>query len=262
MDFLPYYIVVGLGVGIVIGFTGIGGGSLMTPILILFFRIEPTIAVGTDLLYAAITKASGVVSHYRNQTIHWPIVRLLALGSLPTALVSIFLFNQITQHYKHHQFLHYFIAFALLLTVGMLIFKNTKKRRPTLQEATQNFHITSKQKLITVLAGCLIGVLVSFTSVGAGVIGTSVLIFFYWRMRSVQIVGTELAHAVPLTAIAGLGHVQLGNIDFRLLIGLLIGSLPGVWLGSHIGAKIPERIVTTAIAIMLLLIALLLIFKQ
>ncbi len=252
MDFA--FTIAGFIVGFVVGLTGVGGGSLMTPILVLFFHISPSIAVGTDLLYAAITKGGGVWLHARNGTVQWRIVGLLASGSIPTSIATVFLLDYLdAQGINYDRAITTSLSIALILTSGVILFKTqilALSRFERLQIIKDLHH--RLQTPITVLVGMLLGTLVTLSSVGAGALGAAILFLLYPRLPSIAIVGTDLAHAVPLTAIAGLGHYHLGSVDFTLLTGLLIGSLPGIYLGSHLGMNLPERVIRPLLATMLL----------
>lgn len=250
------YTLAGFLVGFIVGLTGVGGGSLMTPILVLVFGIKPAIAVGTDLLYAAITKGGGVFVHHKRGTVEWRIVGLLACGSIPAALVSVYLLKSLEESgIDYNRLITVMLSIALILTSLVLFFRNQ------LQRASQNERFDAIRALhhiargpMTVISGVLIGVLVTLSSVGAGALGAAILFFLYPRLRAVTIVGTDLAHAVPITAIAGLGHAHLGTVNYLLLGSLLIGSLPGIYLGSHAGANLPDKIVRPILAIMLFLV--------
>lgn len=254
MDFA--FTIAGFTVGFIVGMTGVGGGSLMTPILVLIFGIKPAIAVGTDLLYAAITKSGGILVHNKNSTIVWRIVGLLSMGSLPAALFSIYLLQYLDRAgINYDRLITTSLSVALILTSLVLLFKD---RLQTLgrNERFDVIRKLHKQLLtpITVLAGVVLGVLVTLSSVGAGALGAAILFFLYPRLPTIKIVGTDLAHAVPLTALAGLGHMHLGTIDLSILGFLLLGSLPGIYIGSHIAVRLPEHFVRPALACMLLLI--------
>lgn len=250
------YTVAGFIVGFIIGLTGVGGGSLMTPILVLIFNFKPAIAVGTDLLYAAITKSGGIFVHHRRQTIEWKIVGLLALGSIPSTIISVLILKRLeTAGINYDHVISYSLSIALVLTSLVLLF------RGKLQTISQNERFDAIRALhhrlrkpMTIISGAIIGVLVTFSSVGAGALGAAILFFLYPRTRAMTIVGTDLAHAVPITAIAGLGHLHIGTVDLQLLVSLLIGSLPGIYLGTHTGTRLPEKIIRPILASMLLLI--------
>ena len=251
------HIAAGALVGFVIGLTGVGGGSLMTPILVLGFGITPSVAVGTDLLYAAITKCSGIYFHHRNKTVDWKIVFLLASGSIPCSLITIAALEQIRNlGINYDKLMMLTLSVMLILTALIVVSKNwllafIHSHHPN------NFLIYCIRKYrphITVAAGCVLGVLVTISSVGAGAIGSAILFLLYPGKKSISIVGTDIAHAVPLTAIAGLGHLHFGTVDFDLLSGLLLGGIPAIYLGSHIGKKLPDRILRPVIAGLLLLL--------
>lgn len=238
-----YYIMAGAAVGFAVGLTGVGGGSLMTPLLLLF-GFPPHIAVGTDLLYAALTKASGVVAHHRMRTIEWRTVGILALGSLPASLVTIWVLGKFFDGAKGYQSLiTTSLGAMLILTSIVLIFKgqivawvNRKQSSQTLTtKRTHNVAVT------TCVMGLIMGVLVTLSSVGAGAFCTAVLLVLYPKLSAVRVVGTDLAHAVPLTLIGGIGHMFLGNVDYALLGALLVGSLPAIHIGTRFAKKMPEQ---------------------
>lgn len=250
------YTISGFVVGFIVGLTGVGGGSLMTPILVLLFGFKPAVAVGTDLLYAALTKSGGVFVHQSRGSIEWEIVGLLALGSVPATVISVFVLKHLgAAGVNYDRIITVALSIALILTSLVLMFKG---RLQSLSQADGFSAIRAVhrrlRKPMTVAAGLIIGTLVTLSSVGAGALGAAFLFFLYPRMRAINIVGTDLAHAVPITAIAGLGHVHLGTVDFMLLLSLLLGSLPGIYLGSHTGANLPDRVVRPILASMLFLI--------
>jgi len=248
------YTIAGLFVGFLVGLTGVGGGSLMTPLLIFLFGVAPATAVGTDLLFAAITKASGIWAHARRQTIQWSVAGLMALGSIPTAMATILLLGHLHERGIHVETLiTSALGVALILTAVAILWKS---RMHAFSEALeQSFPAWSRwRRGATIASGVLLGFLVPISSIGAGALGAAMLFLLYPRLPTTRVVGTDLAHAVPLTAVAGLGHAQLGTVDYVLLINLLIGSLPGIYLGSHVGSIIPERIMRPILASMLILI--------
>lgn len=253
MDWL--YTTSGFFVGFIVGVTGVGGGSLMTPLLVLVFGIAPATAVGTDLLYAALTKLGGSWAHGRRGTVDWKVVRLLATGSLPAALLSITLLHYLALDEKHlRTLITGVLSVALVLTAMALLLKPyLQKLGRSADGAVYELHANHLTGA-TILTGAVLGVLVTISSVGAGALGVVVLLFLYPRISMAKIVGTDIAHAVPLTLVAGLGHAAMGTVDFGLLGSLLLGSLPGIWLGSHIGVKIPDRVLRPILATMLMLI--------
>ncbi len=244
----------GFGVGMLIGLTGVGGGSLMTPILIFAFGVTPLTAVGTDLLFAAITKAGGIWRHQRLSNIEWSIVSLLLLGSLPAAFITLLWLDAIkSSDLPVDLIINATLGLALVLTSFSLIFKSplaTLGRRTV----TQLPQLRRWRNIATIITGIILGTLVPISSIGAGAMGATILIFLYPSLPLRRVVGTDLAHAVPLTAIAGWGHWQLGNIDPILLGTLLLGSLPGIYLGSHLSSVFPERLMRTILASLLMLI--------
>ncbi|WP_412480642.1 sulfite exporter TauE/SafE family protein [Azonexus sp. IMCC34839] len=257
MDIL--YTLSGFAVGAIVGLTGVGGGSLMTPLLVLLFGVHPATAVGTDLLYAAVTKAGGTVAHGRKGHIDWGVTLRLAAGSIPAAAVTIFVLSQLPKgsntigHIISHG-----LGFALMLTAIAILF-GRKLREYAAKHDDSPLRQCCLGK-ITVVVGAILGVLVTISSVGAGALGVAALFFLYPKLSPVRIVGSDVAHAVPLTLVAGLGHWMLGGVDWALLGSLLLGSLPGIWLGSHVSAKVPEHILRRILASMLVLIGSKLVF--
>ncbi len=249
MDY--FYILAGACVGFVIGLTGVGGGSLMTPLLVLGFNVQPAIAVGTDLLYAAITKASGVWSHQRLKNIEWSIVKNLCIGSIPGSILCVLAIQQLSiSEALFEQIISVTLGFMLVLTSIVIVFKDQFSALLTTQV---NIKPT---KTVIVSIGATLGILVTLSSVGAGAIGSAMLIILYPTLKTRRIVGTDIAHAVPLTAIAGLGHYQLGNIDISLLLSLITGSVPAIYFGTKVGQHLPEKVLKYIVATVLLLIGL------
>ena len=251
------YAVSGLVGGFLVGVTGVGGGSLMTPLLVMVFGIAPATAVGTDLLYAAATKASGVWVHSRKGNVDWIAVRLLILGSAPASLLTLVLLREFKSLHTYDAFFRYGLGIALVLTAVALLWEMGSDPAVGSDPISSP---SSRPAGMTIALGALIGILVTISSVGAGALGTAVLIALYPKMPISRIVGTDIAHAVPLTLLAGLGHLSLGHVNTGLLINLLLGSIPGIWLGSHLNAHIPEKLSRPLLAILLLLIAAKLLF--
>ncbi|OWY38624.1 hypothetical protein CEK28_11020 [Xenophilus sp. AP218F] len=242
------YTVAGLAVGFIVGLTGVGGGSLMTPIL-LWFGISPATAVGTDLLYAALTKAGGVVVHHRQRQIDWRIAGYLALGSVPASLLTLALLASLPIPARAMDALFKLVlGVALILTATAILFKPQllKLLGPRLQRAAG-----PQRALPTVLVGAVLGFLVTLSSIGAGALGTLALFLLYPALATNRLVGTEIAHAVPLTLVAGLGHAGMGHLDWLLLFKLLAGSLPGIWLGSRLSGRLAESWLRPTLAVML-----------
>lgn len=253
MDWL--YTISGFVVGFIVGVTGVGGGSLMTPLLVLVFGIAPVTAVGTDLLYASFTKMGGSWVHSQRGTVDWKVVKLLASGSLPAAILSMALLRYLAlDPTSLKALINNVLSVALLLTAIALLFKpylqNLGRKKDGAIYELQAHHLPGA----TILTGSVLGTLVTISSVGAGALGVVVLLFLYPRIPTSKIVGTDIAHAVPLTLVAGLGHVAMGTVNFGLLASLLLGSLPGIWLGSNLGIKIPDQILRPILATMLVLI--------
>ena len=250
MDFL--YTASGFFVGFIVGMTGVGGGSLMTPLLVLLFGVSPATAVGTDLLYAALTKSGGTVAHARKGHVDWLVVTRLATGSMPAAAITLYVLAQLPGHGKEvGQIMAVALGFALFLTAGAIFLREKLLRYARRHEDSFVHHHVG---IITVLVGVILGILVTISSVGAGALGVTALFFLYPRLGTLRIVASDIAHAVPLTAIAGIGHWYLGSVDFNLLGALLLGSLPGIWLGSHVASKVPEKFLRSLLATMLIII--------
>lgn len=246
----------GFTVGTLVGITGVGGGALMTPLLVLLFGVVPATAVGTDLLYAALTKSGGTLVHARRGHVDWRIVRRLAAGSLPATAIVLLLVSQLVPGglAAANRTITFALGIALLLTAAALLLRrHLAAWQAASSKAVPATQILADRAWPAVLAGAALGALVALTSVGAGAIGVTTLFFLYPGLAAIRIVGTDLAHAVPLTLLAGLGHWWFGNIDWPLLATLLIGSLPGVWLGSHLAPRIPERVLRPLLAAMLML---------
>ena len=248
----PAYSAVGLSVGLLVGLTGVGGGSLMTPLLILLFGIHPAVAVGTDLLFAAVSKSVGTAAHGMGRTVDWRITGRLAMGSIPATLATLLALQWLgvpTRASEHLMSL--VLGFALLLTALATLF-----RARIAEYATRRFKAPRPERIaaLTVLTGVVLGVVVSLSSVGAGAIGITALIMLYPAVPVARIVGSDIAHAVPLTLIAGLGHWYLGGVDFVLLGSLLLGSLPGIVLGSTLAGRVPEFVLRPVLASALLLV--------
>jgi uncharacterized membrane protein YfcA len=249
----------GFAVGLLVGMTGVGGGSLMTPMLTLLFGVSPTVAVGTDLAFASITKSAGTFTHRMRGTVNWDIVKRLCIGALPAAiLATLWLKNFGTLNKEIGQIIRYSIATSVLLTVCALLFKAKML-------LWMNAHPEKQLKgdalvWATIAAGALLGTLVTISSIGAGAIGATLLVLLYPHLSSAEVAGTDIAYAVPLTAIAAFGHWWLGSIDWTLLATLLLGSVPGIIIGSWAARAVPERILRALLATTLTGVAAKLIF--
>jgi uncharacterized protein len=243
-----YHIVAGFIVGLLVGLTGVGGGSLMTPILLMFFHQPAAVAVGTDLLYASITKSAGIFAHGKLGNIDWRVVGLLALGSVPASICTTLLLAYMDISSENAvATIKLWLGIALMLTALSVIF------RSQLAGFSKSGHWvkSSLAPTLTVILGIILGFLVTLTSVGAGALGVTALLILYPKLPISKIIGTDVAHAVPLTLVAGLGHVSLGTVDYSLLGTLLIGSIPGIWIGSHLSAKVAEHWIRLLLALIL-----------
>ena len=238
----------GFGVGAIVGLTGVGGGSLMTPLLIAVFKLNPAVAIGTDLWFAAITKSGGAVAHQRHGHVDYRITGLLLAGSVPASIATIVWMHWVGLSKAGMATLTWSLGIALLLTAVTVAYR-------------QVWHVVGlklevwlperRKCAATVVSGIALGVLVSLSSVGAGAIGATLILLLYPRLPARRLVGTDIAHAVPLTLVAGIGHASLGHIDWQLLMALLIGSLPGIWLGAQLTRIMPERVVRTLLCVSL-----------
>jgi uncharacterized membrane protein YfcA len=234
------YVASGFAVGLLVGLTGVGGGSLMTPLLTLLFGINPAVAVGTDLAFASITKSAGTVTHRVRNTVHWDIVKRLCWGALPAALMATIALKYYGALDKNiTQIIRYTIAFSVMLTVIAIIFRG-RMQAWMMAHPSRQFQ-GRKQAAATIIAGAAIGVLVTVSSIGAGAVGATILVLLYPKLSPAEIAGTDIAYAVPLTAIAAFGHWWLGSINWALLGMLLLGSLPGITIGSFAARAVPEK---------------------
>jgi len=246
MDWIA--VICGFAVGAIVGLTGVGGGSLMTPLLIGVFRLNPAVAIGTDLWFAAITKTGGAVAHHRHGHVDRRITGLMLAGSVPAAVATIAWMH--TTGAAKAGTLTLALGIALLLTAVVVA------NRPAWQSLglkMERWIPQSRKPLLTVLVGSLLGVMVTLSSIGAGALGATMILLLYPRLPMQRLIGTDIAHAVPLTLVAGIGHATLGHIDWSLLATLLIGSLPGIWLGARLTKSLPDRLVRSLLAGSLLL---------
>lgn len=233
--------------------TGVGGGSLMTPVLVLLFGFYPATAVGTDLLYASVTKTVGTAVHGKQGTVDWKIVTRLACGSVPAAIATLLVMSRVGTLGEHASgILNLLLGVALLLTSISVFF-----RPSILRWSGEHIHAMSERKLAqrTVALGATLGILVSVTSVGAGALGTTALLILYPRLPVARIAASDIAHAVPLTLIAGVGHWLIGSVDFGLMLALLAGSIPGIIVGSLLGGRSSDALLRPVLAITLLVVA-------
>lgn len=254
MSFDPLYTLSGLVLGVIVGLTGVGGGSLMTPILVLLMGVHPSTAVGTDLLYAAATKTVGTAMHHRSETVSWPVVRRLAAGSVPATLVTLAVMNGLGLHSDEtSRMISFVLGFALILTSVTLIFRQRIQAFAARRGGPAN---PARTMALTVATGAVLGVLVSISSVGAGALGVTALVLLYPGLSTVKIVGSDIAHAVPLTLLAGAGHGLMGSVDWSMLAALLTGSIPGIVVGSWLAPKVPDHLLRPGLAIILVLVGL------
>ena len=256
----PLYSLSGFAVGALVGMTGVGGGSLMTPLLILLFGVHPATAVGTDLLYAAATKTGGSLVHGYARSIDWRVVRRLATGSVPATLVTL----AVLSHFNlsgdaARNLITLVLSAALLATAFVLVFGEAIVAAYRARVAELDPQRTARN---TVLVGLLLGVLVSISSVGAGAIGVIALIMLYPQLPMARIVGSDIAHAVPLTLIAGTGHWMMGSVDWHIMGSLLVGSLPGIFVGSYFAVRVPERALRLVLATTLFVVASRIVYDQ
>jgi uncharacterized membrane protein YfcA len=246
MDWLA--ILSGFGVGAIIGMTGVGGGSLMTPLLMGVFKLSSPLAIGTDLWFAAATKTSGSIAHHRHGHVDYRIMGLLLLGSIPASLATIALMHLTGITKGWASTLTFSLGIALLLTAVTVAYRSAwHKVGLKLEQAIP----ASRKAPLTVAAGLLLGVLVSLSSIGAGAIGATLILILYPRLPTQRLVGTDIAHAVPLTLVAGIGHASLGHVHWGLLGALLIGSLPGIWLGARLTKSMPEKLTRAMLCVSL-----------
>jgi hypothetical protein len=237
----------GFVVGMVIGLTGLGGGSLMTPGLIFGLGIPPAVAVGTDLIFAGITKSIGVFAHRAAGNIDWKTVRLLAAGSLPAAVATILVLDTLPSMDGLNRAIVPILGVALLLTATVIVVRGRLVR---LAERFARLHGTPKDRWL-VVSGAVLGSLVAISSVGAGAMGVAVLMLCRPGITTRRLVGTDLAHALPLALVAGTGHLHLGTVDFGLLLALLVGSIPGIYVGSTLTGRVPEPVLRCLLAAVL-----------
>jgi uncharacterized membrane protein YfcA len=243
------YTLLGIVAGILVGITGVGGGSLVTPALTLF-GIHPAVAVGTDLAFAGITKTFGTIAHRSQDSVDWKIARVLASGSCPAAVITIAVLGATGSH-VNGGLINMVLAGAVVLTaIVLLVGRGTVVRFAMRYEK----YVANHRAPLTIAAGALLGVLVTLSSIGAGALGATFLVALYPQLPATRIAGTDIAHAVPLTTIAGLGHFWLGNVDVLLLASLLMGSVPGIVLGSYVSGRVPDRIVRRLLATVLLMV--------
>lgn len=247
MDFL--HVVAGFLVGVLVGLTGVGGGSLMTPVLVLMFGVSPQTAVGTDLLFAATTKTFGSAVHGWRESVDWKIVRRLAMGSLPAAGVTLFAINEFGKVNKSGQHVILVILGSMLILTALAVLL----QKQLVAFASRHKSMEHRNVLVpTIVLGALIGAAVTVSSVGAGAIGVTALLMLYPHLPVSRIVGSDIAHAVPLTLLGGFGHWIIGDVNPILLGNLLIGSIPGVIIGSFMSSRASDKWLRPALAAVLI----------
>jgi len=252
MDFI-LYATSGAFVGLIIGMTGVGGGSLMTPLLILF-GIPYNVAIGTDLLYASLTKSSGVIAHARRKSVQWDLVMCLAAGSIPASIITVVFLSQVfTNSADYEPLLTTSLGVMLVVTALVILFNRFLRNVSEKPSGPICDFFQGHTKKITFIVGIVLGVFVTLSSVGAGAFCAALLMLLYPKLPALHVIGTDIAHAVPLTLIAGLSHLfLLGNVDLVLLASLLVGSLPAIHLGTKLAARIPSDILQPILASVLL----------
>ncbi|WP_122898487.1 sulfite exporter TauE/SafE family protein [Acinetobacter sp. B51(2017)] len=258
------FILAGVLVGFCVGVTGVGGGSLMTPILISLFRIEPHIAIGTDLLYAAISKFCGSLVHAKKMNIVWPIVLWLAVGSIPASFATHWVLENFLSQSTHYKaVLTMVLGFMLTLTGLSIVFRNSvekffnkfrakdQQELNTVQSREELAAQAKNKRVFIILMGIVLGVFVTLSSVGAGAFGIMALVIMFPNLPMIRIIGSDVVHAVLLTLVAGLGHMSAGNVDFALLGWLLCGSIPAIVVGTLVSSHLPEKIIRKILGITL-----------
>ena len=253
MDFM--LVCAGALTGLLVGLTGVGGGALMTPLLLLVFGVAPLAAVGTDLWFAAITKLFATRVHHGHGLIDWSVVKRLWLGSLTASAATLIWIKLHPVEESAVVLLKTAIAVAVLLTAVGLVFQRRLHELGRRLRITDSVHFKALQPPLTVAAGAVLGVLVTLTSVGAGALGAVFLAYLYpLRLTPPRLVATDIVHAIPLAIFAGLGHLVIGNVDIRLLGNLLVGSIPAVLIGAMLSARLPHRFLRRLLALVLLAI--------
>lgn len=239
-------------VGTMVGLTGVGGGSLMAPIMILLLGVAPTTAVGTDLWFAALTKMVGGGVHHSQGHADWQVVRRLALGSVPAAALTLWFLSASGGHQMKGGLVSHMLGGVLVVTAIVTLFQRKIYSAALNIEDEQKTAYRRLLPILTVLCGAILGVIVTLTSVGAGALGATMLVMLYpIRLTMQKVVGTDIVHAVPLTLLAGLGYFWMGLVDFQLLGSLLIGSIPGIVLGSRLTKHVNAGFLRITLAIML-----------
>jgi uncharacterized membrane protein YfcA len=248
----PLIIVFGFGIGLLVGMTGMGGGSLMTPLLILAFGYSPVTAVGSDIAYAAVTKTVGGWRHFRLGTVNLGLSLWLAVGSVPAAITGVWVIEYLHRHYgdSFDDVVLTMLACALIL-VGVIVLVRSLFMTNAVNGERESFELERRHKVAAVVIGATTGFVIGLTSAGSGTLIAVFLIVLY-RMAPKNVVGTDVFHAAILLWAAGIAHWIGGNIDFVLVGSILIGSIPGVWIGSNLTVRMPTTIVRTALGVVLM----------
>ena len=242
--------------GAAVGMTGVGGGTLMTPILVLLFRTAPAMAVGTDLWFAAVTKLVGVAAHQRHGTVDWRVFRRMAAGSIPATLATLIWMDRMHVAQTRQGLIVHALGAVLLLAAAAMLFRGRIRSVALRLGSRGTAVVAAVQPALTILGGAVLGTLVALTSVGAGALGTAMLVYLYpHRLSASRLAGTDVAHAVPLAVVAGTGHLMLGNVNWMLLASLLLGSIPGVIAGAFVSGRAPEAMMRTAMMLLLLIVS-------
>jgi uncharacterized protein len=254
-DFNPLLATAGAFTGILVGLTGVGGGSLMTPILLMMFGTAPMAAVGTDLWFAAFTKIAATKVHGARGLIDWQVVRRLWLGSLPASAATMLWMSQWPMDARSTDWLKYAVAVAILVTAMAMLFQKQLHELGRKLRVGDAEHFKAMQPAMTVLCGAVLGFLVTLTSIGAGALGVVFLAYLYpLRLTPQRLIATDIVHAIPLAMFAGTGHLLAGNVDFNLLGNLLIGSLPGVLVGAMLSSRLPQVALRRSLSAVLILV--------
>jgi uncharacterized membrane protein YfcA len=248
----PAIIVFGLGIGVLVGMTGMGGGSLMTPLLILIFGIQPTTAIGTDIFYSAVTKTVGGWRHLRMKTVNMELVKWLALGSVPAAVLGVVIVSVLEKHVGEDRLdsLVYAVLGGTLLMVGIITLARALILRNLVDERDR-FEVERRHKIAAVAIGATTGFVIGITSAGSGTV-IAILLISVYRLTPRKVVGTDVFHAAILLWAAGIAHWVGGNVDFTLAGNILLGSIPGVIVGSHFAARAPTGFLRTALGVVLI----------
>lgn len=253
----PMLVAAGALTGGLVGLTGVGGGALMTPLLLLVFGVAPLTAIGTDLWFAAITKLFATRIHHRHNLIDWGVVRSLWAGSLSASAVTLIWMKFHPIDEESATLLKGAIAIAVLITAVGLIAKKPLNTLGRNLRTVSSQRFKALQPILTVLAGALLGILVTLTSVGAGALGAVFLAYLYpFRLTPPRLIATDIVHAIPLAIFAGLGHLWIGNVNFGLMGNLLLGSIPAVMVGAMLSSRLPHGLLRFILAIVLMLIGL------